>query len=100
MKQLLFLCMLCFSGCLSSYKTLNNPSAVSPSEIEITFENLDLNQDGNVSEIEVANFNELSNSNKSGAYQVYGPAWVMLGIVVATVSMCAMSALIKCNKSE
>jgi len=98
MKALMLFSVLLLSGCMSKYiaeKDINQPAIA---HVDLTFEDLDLNEDGNVSAVEVKNFNE--KIKVQSTRQVSGPIWVMFGIVAATVTMCVISALIKCNKSE
>ena len=97
MKYLILIFLL-FSGCMTkSFK--NSKINPSPDYSELSFETLDLNEDGNISKTEVKNFSEKAIIDSSKP-EVSAPIWATIGIVVLTLIMCLLSAIIKCNKSE
>ena len=101
MNKLLILLLLTLGACMSSplinKKNTSNPVVVQNEDIE--FEDIDLNEDGNISRQEVKVFNK-SSKTQSAAYETSAPIWVTVGIISLTLVMCLVSALIKCNKSE
>jgi len=84
-----------------SGKSFINPAPAStpPAFSDVTFEDIDLNEDGEITNTEVRNFSEKA-AIESSEPQVTAPIWATIGIVVLTLVMCALSAVIKCNKSE
>ena len=98
MKTYLVIIILTLSGCVSSKtfeRQVNNP----PTYSQVTFDDIDLNEDGNITETEVRNFSQIASSESVGP--TIGPAiWATIGIVVLTLIMCIISAIVKCNKSE
>tara|TARA_Y100000994_G_C15270827_1_gene266980 strand:+ start:29 stop:334 length:306 start_codon:yes stop_codon:yes gene_type:complete len=101
MNKLLILLLFTFGGCMSgsiiNKKNDSNPIVIQKEDIE--FEDIDLNEDGDISRQEVKVFNK-SNKTQSAAYETSAPIWVTVGIISLTLVMCLVSALIKCNKSE
>ena len=81
-----------------TFKHSRNPPSP-PTFSEVTFEDIDLNEDGNISKTEVKNFSEKA-AAESLSPQISAPIWATIGIVVLTLVMCVLSAVIKCNKSE
>ena len=101
MKKLLILFVLFFSGCVST-PLLNQKSSPNPIIVErqdVEFEDIDLDEDGDISRAEVKAFNQSAKS-QSPVYEQSAPIWITVGIISLTLLMCISSALIKCNKSE
>lgn len=101
MKNFLTLFVLFFSGCVSTplidQKNSSNPITIERRDVE--FEDIDLDEDGNISRAEVEVFSQ-SAKNQSSLYEQSAPIWITVGIISLTLLMCVSSALIKCNKSE
>jgi hypothetical protein len=99
MKSIFIIIFLLISGCYSSLVNkgkVSNPPSVSMVHVP-DFEDMDRNQDGNLSKKE---FNEMSSYLESSSYSVEGPILVMCVISVSTLIMCVGSAWLKCNKAE
>ncbi len=90
-----------FSGCMSSpvINQKNSPNPIVVERGDVKFEDIDLDEDGDISRAEVKVFNE-STKKQSAAYETSAPIWITVGIISLTLLMCLVSALIKCNKSE
>lgn len=100
MKPFLLLLLFLLSGCMSGKSFINPNSPPQPPVFsDVTFQDIDLNEDGKITDIEVKNFSEKA-AIESSAPQVTAPIWATIGIVVLTLIMCLLSAIIKCNKSE
>lgn len=95
----LFLIFLMSSGCVSKYIPRSNPTEA-VNKIDVTFEKLDLNEDGDVTEVEVKNFNESINKQTSNSKNISAPIWATIGIILSTLIMCIASSVLKCRKSE
>lgn len=101
MKALLIIGVLTISGCMSSKTFDKRHTSFPPAPLysEVTFEDIDLNEDGNITEAEVKNFSNIASSESVGP-NISPAIWATIGIVVLTLIMCIISAIIKCNKSE
>lgn len=102
MKKWIFIALFIMTGCMSS-PVLNNGSArnLGPSTqvYDIEFDDIDINQDGNISQSEIKVLREKVNS-KTSKYETSTPMWTTIGIILLTLVMCITSALVRCNKSE
>lgn len=97
MNKYLLILILFFAGCVSMPK----PKAIvsSPVVEQITFDEIDLNEDGDITETEVKQFNK-NISALSNQPQLSLPIWATAGIILLTLVMCAVSTFMRCNKSE
>jgi len=97
--RLALLVFIVFSyGCVSSKVFDGGSNQVLQNYSEISFEDIDLNEDGNITSAEVSTFNK--NSPRSSSTAVSAPIWTTIAIIALTLIMCAASALIRCNRSE
>ena len=66
---------------------------------DITFEKIDLNEDGDITKTEVDQFSSNISSRSVGP-ELSLPIWATVGIVILTLIMCVVSTFMRCNKSE
>ena len=86
-------------GCVSSKHHRTNTNIPSVQPVPVEFEDLDLNEDGDVSVSEVKKFNEMSRQS-SPAVETRSPTIITVSILGATLLMCLLCAIMKCKKSE
>lgn len=102
MKALmLFILIALFSSCMSRSTAPRNTFA--PTElkhVEVTFDDLDIDEDGNVTKAEIKNYNKTMNLKPSFGQNISAPVWATIGIAASTLVMCLVSTLVRCNKSE
>jgi hypothetical protein len=98
MNKALLIFLLLFSGCgtATRIKSVNSPP---PSFVHIKFEDIDLNEDGNITSTEVSTFSERESLRRPKP-EISAPIWATIGIAGTTLVMCVLSALIRCSKSE
>lgn len=93
--KFLIIAIFLFAGCISSRPDNANINIAQ----QVEFQDLDLNEDGDVSVNEVKKFNEMQSSS-SNLIESKAPAIITICILSATLLMCLVCAIMKCKKSE
>ena len=97
--KLILLVFIAFSyGCISSRVFNGEPNQALQNYSEISFDDIDLDEDGNITSTEVNAFNK--NSTRSSSTVISAPIWTTIAIISLTLIMCAVSSVIRCNRSE